>query len=117
MKKVIPKQNEIWLVEFEPQVGTEIMKTRPAVVLTNNALEKLSTRIIVPIRDFKPNHDLVSYFISIDPDKINNLVKKSTIDCSQVKSFDISRFKKKLGKISDELFNEIIIAINICIEI
>ena len=116
MKKVTPKQNEIWLVEFEPQIGSEIMKTRPAVVLTNDVLEKLTTRIIVPIRDFKLNHDLVSFFICIEPDKTNNLVKKSTIDCSQVKSFDILRFKKKLGKINDEIFDEIINAVNICIE-
>lgn len=110
------KQSEIWLVEFEPQVGSEIMKTRPAIILTNNALEKLSTRIVVPIRDFKPSHDLVAYFISIKPDKINNLVKESTIDCSQVKSFDISRFKKKIGKIEVDLLNDIISAINICID-
>ena len=116
MKKIIPKQNEIWLVEFEPQIGTEIMKTRPAVVLTNTALEKLSTRIIVPIRDFKPTHDLVSYFISIKPNKLNNLVKESTIDCSQIKSFDISRFKKKIGEINDDLFKDIISSINICID-
>ena len=116
MNKTKYRQNEIWLVEFEPQVGTEIMKTRPAIILTNNVLEKLSTRIIVPLRDYKSNHDLVAYFISIKPDSKNNLIKESTIDCSQVKSFDVARFRKKIGEITDDLFSEIISAINLCIE-
>src|SRR5688572_22717803 len=104
MKKSIPGQGEIWLTEFEPQIGTEIMKTRLAVVLSSNTLEKLTTRIVVPIRDYKPGHDLVAFYINIKPDSVNNLTKESTIDCSQVKSFDISRFRKKLGKIPDDLF-------------
>jgi len=31
-----PKRGEIWLVLLEPIVGSEIGKTRPAVVISNN---------------------------------------------------------------------------------
>jgi len=35
-----PKRGEIWLVEFEPQRGSEIQKTRPAEILSIGELEK-----------------------------------------------------------------------------
>lgn len=38
-----PKRGEIWLVEFEPQRGAEIQKTRPAEILSIGELEKSPT--------------------------------------------------------------------------
>jgi hypothetical protein len=32
----IPRRGEIWLVNFDPTIGTEIRKTRPAVVVSSN---------------------------------------------------------------------------------
>ncbi|WP_366929822.1 type II toxin-antitoxin system PemK/MazF family toxin, partial [uncultured Thiodictyon sp.] len=31
------KRGEVWWVEFDPSVGTEICKTRPAVIVSNDA--------------------------------------------------------------------------------
>ena len=45
------KQGEIWLISLDPAIGAEIKKTRPAVVVNNNALGKLPLKIIVPITD------------------------------------------------------------------
>lgn len=115
-KTRIPQQGEIWLVQFEPQVGTEIMKTRPAVVLTNDALRKLTTRIVVPVRDYKTHHAWVAYFVPLQPDAYNHLSKPSMADCSQIKSFDLGRFQKRLGMLATDLVDEIIQAVNLCIE-
>lgn len=30
------KRGEVWWVEFEPAIGSEITKTRPAVIVSNN---------------------------------------------------------------------------------
>jgi mRNA-degrading endonuclease toxin of MazEF toxin-antitoxin module len=44
-----PKRGEIWLVEFEPQRGAEIQKTRPAVVRSIKEKErKYPTACIFP---------------------------------------------------------------------
>ncbi|MBT9545852.1 MAG: type II toxin-antitoxin system PemK/MazF family toxin [Candidatus Sericytochromatia bacterium] len=37
------------MVSFDPQVGEEIQKTRPALVLSINSMTKLKTRYVVPI--------------------------------------------------------------------
>jgi len=51
-----PSRGDVWLVEFEPQRGAEIQKTRPAVVLSIKELEKIPIRIVVPIREYKVHH-------------------------------------------------------------
>ena len=32
-KVIVPRRGDIWLVNFEPAVGSQIRKTRPALVL------------------------------------------------------------------------------------
>jgi mRNA-degrading endonuclease toxin of MazEF toxin-antitoxin module len=39
------KQNEIWLINLDPTIGAEIKKTRPAVIINDNALGKLPLEI------------------------------------------------------------------------
>ena len=35
------KQGEVWLINLDPTVGSEIKKTRPAVIVSDDALGKL----------------------------------------------------------------------------
>ena len=42
-----PKRGEIYLVNFEPAVGAEIRKTRPALVLQNDIANRHSPIAIV----------------------------------------------------------------------
>lgn len=41
------KRGEVWWVSFDPSVGGEIRKTRPAVVVSNNAANAALNRIVV----------------------------------------------------------------------
>jgi len=42
-----PRRGEVWWVSFDPSVGGEIRKTRPALVLSNNAANAALNRVIV----------------------------------------------------------------------
>lgn len=110
-----PKRGEIWRVQFQPQVGSEIMKTRPALVLNIQAMRFLPTRIIVPIRENKEHHNGSFFYIILEPSKTNGLVKTSSVDCAQIKSFDLSRFQRKLGKVSLEELKEIASTVSLTI--
>lgn len=40
-------RGEVWWVEFDPAVGSEIRKTRPGVIVSNNSANRNLTRVIV----------------------------------------------------------------------
>ena len=41
------KRGEVYWVNLDPTVGTEIQKTRPAIVLSNNIQNRTSSRVVV----------------------------------------------------------------------
>ena len=40
-------RGEVWWVEFDPSVNSEIRKTRPAVIVSNNAANRNLARVVV----------------------------------------------------------------------
>lgn len=41
------KRGEVWWVEFDPAVGSEIRKKRPAVIVSNDAANRNLARVVV----------------------------------------------------------------------
>lgn len=99
-KDIFPKRGEIWLTNFDPSIGTEIRKTRPALILSNNIANKKTTKItVVPLTSNIKNIGLV---VIIEPDEENNLKKHSLIRVPDINTFDRTRLKNKIGTLSTE---------------
>ncbi len=90
-------QGEIWEVAFYPQVGSEITRLRPAVIISHDTIGRLPLKTIVPITDWKPNYANYPWMIRIDPSPDSGLSKPSAVDCFQVKNFANDRFHKRIG--------------------
>ena len=101
------KQSEIWLIDLDPTKGAEIQKKRPAIVVNDNRLGKLPSKIIVPITDRKARYSIAPWMIKIEPNTTNGLSKTSAADCFQIRSLSQERLKKKLGDVDEATFNEI----------
>ena len=50
------KNREIWLINLDPTIGSEIKKTRPAVIVSHNDIGILPLKIIVSITDWKAHY-------------------------------------------------------------
>ena len=99
--KISMKRGEIWLINLDPTVGAEIRKSRPAVIVNDDALGKLPLKIIVPLTDWKDHYSIAPWMIKIKPDSINNLSKTSADDCFQVRSVSVEPITKMIGNISE----------------
>ena len=46
------RRGEVWGVEFDPALGTEIRKTRPAIIISNDAANRnLSRVVVIPVTE------------------------------------------------------------------
>lgn len=110
-----PSRGEIWLVDFDPAVGSEIRKIRPAVVVSLDAVGRLPLRLVVPVTDWKQQYALYPWFTKIPADASSGLSKDSGADAFQVKSVALSRFVRRLGTIPAVDLDAIASAIALCV--
>ncbi len=97
------KRNEIWLVNLDPTLGAEIRKTRPCVIVSNDAVGVLPLKVIAPLTDFKERYRVVPWMVVVEPDAENNLTKPSVLDLFQVRCVAEERLIRKIGGLSNKL--------------
>jgi mRNA interferase MazF len=110
-----PRRGEVWQVRFDPSLGAEIRKVRPAVVVSLDGIGRLPLRIVVPITDWKPLFAHLSWFVPLPASDENGLSKDFGADAFQVKSVSESRFVRKLGEVTEAQLDEISAAIALCV--
>ena len=100
------RQREIWVVNLDPTIGTEIKRTRPCVIVNDDTVGVLPLKIIVPITDYKDKFKDVPWMVTLTPGHENGLDKKSVIDLFQVLSVVAERLVKRVGMIgTDQMFS------------
>ncbi len=109
-------RGDIWLVNFDPTIGDEIKKTRPAVVISVEAAFRHHLRIVVPITTWQARFSTDFWMIRLSATTTNGLDKDSTANTFQVKSISEERFSRKLGVLSTDKLDEIVAAIALCID-
>ena len=111
-----PKRGEIWWVNLDPTIGSEIKKKRPAVVVSSDGVGHLPIRLIAPITQWHPAFNKNLWHIPVQPNGGNNLRKRSAVDALQLRAVDIRRFDDKLGRLSAVKMEEVATAIALVIE-
>lgn len=101
------KQGEIWIINLDPTIGSEMRKSRPAIIVNDNALGKLPLKVIVPLTDWKDRYNVAPWMVKIDPNKKNGLNKASAADCFQVRSVSMERITAKIGSINKKNLEQI----------
>ena len=110
-----PKHGEIWSVQFNPAVGAEMRKVRPALVVSLDSIGRLPLRLVVPITDWNPRFSSLGWFVFLAADASNNLMKDSGVDAFQVKSVSLQRFVRKIGTVPPPIIKAVASAIALCV--
>jgi mRNA interferase MazF len=101
-----PRRADIYLVNLDPTVGTEIAKTRPALIISNDIGNQYSSRVIVaPITTQRV--DRVYPFEVLIPAGEGGLQQTSKVLLDQIRTLDKSRLRRHLGRLSPERMNEV----------
>jgi mRNA interferase MazF len=105
------RRGEIWLINLDPTVGAEIRKTRPAVIVNDDAVGILPLKVIVPVTDWKDRYAVAPWMVRLDPNSDNGLTKPSAADAFQVRAVAQQRFVQRLGSLPDNQLRQITTAL------
>src|SRR5258708_4584340 len=104
-KSGFPKRGEIYWANLDPVIGSEISKTRPVLVISNDMNnEYASTLSILPITSslgkIYPFEVFISNFES-------GLKSNSKIKANQIRTIDKLRIGEKTGEVEADKMSEI----------
>lgn len=105
------KKGQIFLAALDPAVGSEIQKTRPVIIVSNNINNKYNSVVtIVPITS---NVTKIFPFEVFIKKGVAGLPKDSKGKADQIRTLDITRLIKELGTLPVDIVSQLDAAIKI----
>lgn len=109
------KRGEIYWIQLDPIIGSEIGKTRPALVVSNDHNNELAETItVLPITSSTGKVYPFEVFISKGT---GGLATDSKAKANQIRTIDKRRAKGFLGSLPEETMRDVERAINIHLDI
>jgi mRNA interferase MazF len=94
-----PRRGEVFLVSFDPTVGSEIQRTRPALIIQNDIANRHSPVTIVAAITSQFAEPLYPTEVLITPPE-GGLTTASVVLLNQIRSIDRQRLVRRLGRVS-----------------
>jgi len=97
------QRGEIWLVDLEPVRGSKADKSRPAIVVSNdgaNARARAIGRGVISVVPVTSNvARALSFQVLLTPEE-SGLDRDSKAQAEQVRSLDVTRLTRRVGRVS-----------------
>ena len=104
-------RGDVWWVTFDPSIGGEIRKKRPAIIVSNNAANKYLNRVqVVPITSNTDRLFPSEAYITVAG-------KKGKAMADQLATVSKQRLSKRIGSVSDDEMNMVVEAIKTQLDI
>ncbi len=107
-----PRRGDIFLVNFDPTIGSEIRKTRPALVIQNDVSNRHSPVTIVAAITSKFEEPAYPTEVILEPSE-SGLPSRSAVLLNQIRTIDRSRLVKRLGRVTRSTMRRVDHAIQI----
>jgi len=98
---IYPRRGEVYLVNFDPVIGAEIRKTRPALILQNDIANRHSPLTIVAAITSQFEEPLYPTEVLLTAGE-GGTTRDSVILLNQIRSVDKRRLARRLGTIRSE---------------
>ncbi len=99
------KRGEIYWVDLDPVIGSEIAKTRPALVVSNDSNNQFSNTVtVLPITS---NLSKVYPFDVFLPQKLSGLKSDTKAKANQIRTVDKSRLRNSAGSVDDGVMDQV----------
>ncbi len=109
------RRGEIYLVSFDPTVGHEIKKTRPAMIIQNDVGNRHSPLTIVAAITSTISPVPFPVEVVVAPTKNNGLAVNSAIRLDQIRTVDRQRLIKRLGAADPDVMGKVDEALSISV--
>jgi len=107
-----PHRGEVYLVSFDPTIGAEIRKTRPALVIQNDMANRWSPVTIVAAISSRSEERVYQTKVPLDPPE-GKLDNPSVVLLNQIRTVDRRRLVRRLGRLRPESMRRVDRAIRI----
>ena len=101
-----PRRGEVYLVSFDPTLGAEIRKTRPALVIQNDVANRWSPITIVAAISSRSEEPTYPTDVRVDPPE-GSLRAASVVLLNQLRSIDRRRLVRRIGRLRPETIKRI----------
>lgn len=112
-----PRRGEVWLVTLDPVIGSELRKTRPAVVVSRDEIGALPVRVVVPLTTWQEHFQSAAWLVPIEEEPQKGISRKSAADAVQVRSVSEQRLVKRLGELPLDDMQRISAALTIVLQL
>lgn len=96
------KRGEVWIVDLEPEQGSEANKVRPALIVSNDGANAAATRTqggVVTVVPLTSNVHRVWPFQVVLPADETGLRLASKAQCEQVRAVSPQRLRARVGTV------------------
>jgi mRNA interferase MazF len=104
------RRGEIVTVSFDPSLGSEAAKTRPAIVVSNDAANATATRLgrgVITVIPVTSNIARIYPFQVLLPAHQTGLARDSKAQAEQVRSVAVERIGKTVGQLPATLIADL----------
>ena len=103
---VSPRRDDVFLVTFDPTLGAEIRKARPALIIQNDVANRYSPITIVAAITSQVDDSLYPTEVLVRHPE-GGLTADSVILLNQIRSVDKQRLSKRLGRVTPETMRKV----------